>query len=218
MDNDPKGREQLLQLGARNVPVIAKGKNFVLGQNLEEVAKFLGLQGTGHVALPPQELFKKWTDNLRTAQRYVRQIPDDQMNLRGLQNRDRAIRQLCHHIFRIGEAHLECAVNGARNLEELTRVPLAEGAFITGEAIARYGDGVITRLERWWNGLADKSFRQRIEIHNYGMITTHQLLERSAWHSAHHTRQIADVLKRKGIEPDGILDLAGLPMPDQIWD
>ena len=208
----------MLQLGTRNIPIIAKGNHFVLGQNLEEVAKFLGMHGTGHVALPPQQLFNKWINVLRTAQRYVCQVPQDQMNLKGLQNRERAIRQLCHHIFRIGEAHLECAVRGAKNLEELTRVPLADGTFTTGAEIARYGDGVISRIEQWWNGLADKSFRDRIEILNYGVITTHQLLERSTWHSAHHTRQIADVLKRQGIEPDGILDVAGLPMPERIWD
>src|SRR5258706_7506776 len=158
----------MVQLGTRNVPIIARGKHFVLGQNLEEVAKFLGMHGTGHTPLPPEELFRKWINVLRTAQRYVLQIPNDQMNLQGLQNRDRAIRQLCHHIFRIGEAHLGCAIRGAKNLEELTRVPLADGTFTTGKEIADYGKGVIGRLEQWWSGLPDKTFRDRIEILNYG--------------------------------------------------
>ena len=208
----------MLQLGTRNIPVIARSNRFVLGQNLEEVAKFLGVHGTGHVALPPEQLFNKWIDVLRTAQRYVCQLPQEQMDLNGLHNRERAIRQLCHHIFRIGEAHLECAERGARNLEELTRVQLPDGTFQTGAEIARYGETVISRIEQWWIGLADRSFRDRIEIMNYGVITTHQLLERSTWHSAHHTRQIADVLKRQGIEPDGVLDVAGLPLPERVWD
>src|SRR5258706_5512619 len=181
----------MVQLGTRNVPIIARGKDFVLGQNLEEVAKFVGIHGAGHTPLPPEELFRKWINVLRTAQRYVLQIPNDQMNLEGLQNRDRAIRQLCHHIFRIGEAHLECAIHGAKNLEELTRLALLDGTFTKGEEIAQYGAGIITRIEQWWKGLADKSFQQRVEILNYGIITAHQLLERSTWHSAHHTRQIA---------------------------
>ena len=51
--NDPGGRERLLKLGLRNVPVVSKGENYVFGQNLEDVAEFVGLQGTGHKPLPP---------------------------------------------------------------------------------------------------------------------------------------------------------------------
>jgi hypothetical protein len=49
----------------------------------------------------------------------------------------------------------------------------------------------------------------------------HQLFERSTWHSAQHVRQLIAVLERFGIEPDGKLtsdDLAGLPLPERIWD
>lgn len=219
MHNDPGGRERLLKLGVRHVPVVAKGERYVLAQNLEDVAEFLGLH-TGHVALPPQELIEKWLNVLRAAQRYVRQIPDEQMNLAATPGRNRTIRVVCHHIFRIGEAHLECAINGARNPNDLINEPLKDGTFVSGAEITRYGDGVIARLEQWWNGLADKSCRQPIETF-FGVISLHQLLERSTWHSAHHTRQIADVLERQGITPDGRLtaeDLAGLPLPERIWD
>lgn len=47
-----------------------------------------------------------------------------------------------------------------------------------------------------------------------------QLLERSAWHSAQHARQLMAVLERFGIEPNGSLtaaDLAGLPLPG-LWE
>ena len=44
--NDPGGREQLLRLGVRKVPVVAKGDRFVFGQLLEQVARFVGLAGT----------------------------------------------------------------------------------------------------------------------------------------------------------------------------
>ena len=75
MANDPGGREKLLALGLRNVPVVAKGQSYVFGQNLEDVAEFVGLQGTGHTPLPPTELIRKWEIALRAAQRYVRQMP-----------------------------------------------------------------------------------------------------------------------------------------------
>jgi hypothetical protein len=49
----------------------------------------------------------------------------------------------------------------------------------------------------------------------------HQLLERSTWHSAQHTRQLIAVLERFAIAPDGRLtpeDLSGLPLPDGLWE
>jgi len=49
----------------------------------------------------------------------------------------------------------------------------------------------------------------------------HQLFERSTWHSAQHTRQLTAVLERFGIEPNGRLsaeDLAGLPLPEGLWE
>ena len=221
MENDPRARELLLQHGVREIPALAKGGRFVVAKNLDLVAKFLGLHGSGHVPLPPEALFRKWVKVLSAAQRYVRQIPDDQMILRATKNRGRPLAVLCHHIFSIGDALLECAVSGASNLDGLTTKSLAPGAFGTGEEIARHGDEVIARLERWWNELDDRTCARRMEIANYGVISVHQMLERGTWHSAHHARQLADVLDRQGITPDGKLtagDLAGLPLPERIWE
>jgi hypothetical protein len=55
----------------------------------------------------------------------------------------------------------------------------------------------------------------------YGTHPLHQFLERSAWHSAQHARQIVAVLERLGIAPDGPLtaaDYAGLPLPAGLWE
>ena len=55
----------MFALGARSVPVVAYGSKFTFAQNLEDVAKFVGLQGTGHARLPPDELIIKWLLVLR---------------------------------------------------------------------------------------------------------------------------------------------------------
>ena len=85
--NDPGGRERLLALGVRNVPVVSKGENYVFGQNLEDVAEFVGLQGTGHKPLPPEELVKKWVMVLRALQRYARQLPNERIEENVIPNR-----------------------------------------------------------------------------------------------------------------------------------
>jgi hypothetical protein len=218
--NDATGREQLLQLGVRTVPVLAKGDQYIFCQNLEDVAEFVGLEGSGHTPLPPAALMTKWASVLRAAQRYIRQIPNDRLAERVIDNRDRSIRLLTHHIFRIGEAFLETVAGGVEYSVQLANIPPKDGTFTNGEEIIGYGNSVIDRLENWWRKLEDKSCRKKVKTF-YGMPPMHQLLERSTWHSAQHTRQLIAVLERYGIEPDVRLtaeDLAGLPLPNGLWD
>ena len=205
----------------RNVPVVARGDQFVFGQNLEDVAEFVGLQGgTGHTPLPPEQLIGKWLNVLRAAQRYLRQLPDARLNELVIDNRPRSIRLMGHHVFRIGEAYLETAVDGVEYATQLANVPPKDGTFTTGEEIARYGDTVIARIEKWWKELPDKSCQQKVKTF-FGMQPLHLLYERSTWHSAQHTRQLAAVLERFNITPDKPLtkeDLAGLPLPERLWE
>ncbi len=204
----------------RNVPVVARGDQFVFGQNLEDVAEFVGLQGTGHTPLPPEQLIGKWLNVLRAVQRLIRQMPDERLNELVIPNRQRSIRLMGHHVFRIGEAFLETAVDGVEYAVQLANIPPKDGTFTTGEEIARYGDTVIARLDKWWNDLADKSCQQKVKTF-FGMQPIYMLYERSTWHSAQHARQLAAVLERFGIKPNGPLtaeDLAGLPLPERLWE
>jgi hypothetical protein len=199
---------------------VSRGDQFVFAQNLEDVAEFVGLQGTGHTPLPPDELVRKWINVLRAAQRYVRQIPDEKMNDRVIPNRERPIRLLAHHVFRIGEAFLETANDNVEYAAQHANVPPAEGTFTTGREIADYGETIVKRLQQWWSRLEDKSCVRKLPTF-YGPQPMHQLLERSTWHSAQHARQLSAVLERYGIEPQQRLtpdDLAGLPLPERLWE
>jgi len=218
--NDPGGREQLLALGLRNVPVVSKGKNYVFGQKLEDVAEFVGLEGTGHTPLPPEQLVKKWNIALRAAQRYVRQLPDDKLLEDVIPNRPRHIRIMSHHIFRICDAFLDSTINGTEYAVGHANVPPADGTCMKGSEIADYGDGVIRRLNDWWAGIKDKSLTAEIPTY-YGPQPLHVVFERSTWHSAQHARQLIHVLERYGIEPNQRLtadDLAGLPLPERLFE
>jgi len=147
-------------------------------------------------------------------------LPSARMNEKVIDNRDRSIRLMGHHVFRIGEAFLETAVGGVEYAVQLANVPPKEGTFTTGEEIAQYGETVIKRLQEWWDGLGDKSCQQKVKTF-FGMQPLYMLYERSTWHSAQHGRQLAAVLERFGIEPNGPLtkeDLAGLPLPERLWE
>lgn len=218
--NDPAGREQLLKLGVSTVPVLARAGQYIFCQNLEDVAEFAGVQGTGHTPLSPPVLLAKWITVLRAAQRYMGQIPDARLGERVIDNRDRSIRLMGHHIFRIGEAFLETAIDDVEYRVNNANVPPADGTCTRSEEIIRYGESIIGRIERWWEQVEDKSCRQKIRTF-YGTPPLHQLFERSTWHSAQHTRQLIAVLERFGVEPDRRLsseDLAGLPLPEGLWE
>lgn len=220
MLNNPEGKERLARLGARAVPVLARGAEFIFCQNLEDVAEFVGVQGSGHAPLPPPLLFEKWIAVLRAAQRYVRQIPPERLADRVIDNRDRSIRLMGHHIFRIAEAFLETAIDDIEYRVNNANVPPAEGTCITGEEIAAYGETIIARVVAWWNELDDQTCARKVRTF-YGRPPMHQLLERSTWHSAQHARQLMAVLERLAIEADGRLtpqDLAGLPLPEGLWE
>lgn len=220
MANDPGGREKLLALGVRNVPVVSKGENYVFGQNLEDVAEFVGLQGTGHRPLPPDQLIKKWVMVLRALQRYARQLPPERIEEDVIPNRKRSIRLLTHHAFRIAEAYLDTAEKGVEYSIGHANVPPQDGTCNTGAEIAGYGEAVIQRLQKWWGGLPDKSLTWKIKTY-YGMQPMTMVFERSTWHSAQHSRQLAHVLERMDITPDQQLtpeDLAGLPLPERLFE
>jgi len=204
----------------RNVPVVSKGTNYVFGQNLEDVAEFVGLQGTGHTPLPPDQLIRKWILVLRATQRYLRQMPTERIEEDVIPNRPRSIRLLSHHVFRIGEAYLESVIDGVEYAIQHANKPPADGTFTTGAEIAGYGEEVIGRLQQWWDGMEDKTLSRKIKTY-YGMQPMTMVFERSTWHSAQHARQLAHVLERFGIQPDGKLtpeDLAGLPLPERLFE
>ena len=217
--NDAGGRELLWdKYGLRKLPVVAKGDKYVFGQMLDAVAKFVGLDGTGLKSLSPDELFEKYRMVLAAAQRYVRQFPTERMSEQVIPNRERVIRTLCYHVFRIGEAFLE-TWNGAVYSEKIAD-NLPDASLQTGDDIARYGASVWKRFESWWAGLDDRALSRTLKTY-YGDTEAHKVFERVTWHSAQHCRQLAFVLERMGIQTDRPLtsaDLAGLPMPERLFE
>lgn len=217
--NHPGGRERLNALGARSIPVVARGKEFTFGQSIEAVAKFVGIEGYREVKLAPDVLMRKWQTVLSAAQRFMRQFPDDRLDERLIAARDQSIRHMGYHVFRIGHAFLQTADHG---LVEWVPVSMEAPppACRSGADVAVYGESVKTALAGWWAAQQDKTCARIVETYT-GKMPLRDLLERQTWHSAQHTRQLAAVLERMGIAPDGPLtadDLAGLPIPQALWE
>jgi glutaredoxin len=212
------GMTALRELGARSVPIVARGGEFVYSQTLSDVVRFLGLDIRQQDKLPPQQLVGKLDLVLAAAARYVVQIPAAKLE-QPFRNRNRPIRMLAHHVFRIPEAFVEAMRDRRELTYDLIMQPPGE-ALRGGEDLARYGTGVRAAVRQWWTSYPDSSCGQMMDTY-YGRHSVHEVLERSAWHPAQHARQLMLLLDELGIEPDGRLtaeDLAGLPLPEKAWD
>ena len=115
---NPAGMEELRKLGARSVPIVARGGEFVFAQTLTDVIRFLNLDIRLQERLSPEELVGKIRIILPAAARYVRQIPREWLD-QPFRNRNRPIRALGHHVFRIVEAFLDAARDGHELTYEL---------------------------------------------------------------------------------------------------
>lgn len=217
--NHPGGRERLHALGVRHIPLLARGSQYVMGQVIADVAKFVGIQGFREIKLPPDELLRKWLVVLSAAQRYIRQFPAARLDQRIIETRDQSVLHMGYHVMRIGHAFLETAVNGVEDWAAIS-MELPAPHVRSGDDVAAYGETIKTRLSEWWNAQTDKSCRREVKTFT-GAQPLRDFLERQTWHSAQHVRQLAAVLKEMGIEPAGPLtadDLAGLPLPKALWE
>jgi len=207
----PQAMAELAEMGVRTVPVVARGKEYVFAQALEDVSRFVGHEFRVS-RLPPEVLMQKWLNVLSAAQKHALQIPREKLAERATPGRDRSIRDLAFHIYQVPESFLECVEHGAEDLPSIyNAVPPADAN------IAAYGASIEKRLQAWWARRPD--FRSTVKTY-YGERPLHELLERSAWHSAQHARQIVAVLDGFGIAAQPPLtesDYAGLPMPKGLW-
>ncbi len=210
---------ELATLGIRSVPIVRRGNDWANGQVLRDVARVAGIAWGGAPVLPALELAERLIEIQTTAQRLFAQIPDEKLS-RMLPNRPRSYAQLGYHIFNIADAFLEHEVQG---------LPLKEGAYSrvpppemnTKAKILAYGQDVLRGFQAWWDGSGRTTdFSRKAQVY-YGDVTLDHFLERTAWHSGQHVRQLVMVLGTLGIEPDRPPTeetFAGLPMPVKVWD
>ena len=213
-----EGMEELRALGARSVPIVSRGARFTYAQVIGDVVDFLGLSEDTAPRLSPTELAGRLDRVLETAIRLVRQMPDDRLE-RELPNRPRSWRVLMHHVFQVSTAFLDMEASGRTLTRENLVAPPPED-MRSSESIASHGETVRRRFSDWWSSAREESFEPHVPTY-FGDATRHAMLERTVWHSAQHTRQIASLLAQAGVEPDRPLsraDIEGLPLTDRIWD
>ena len=205
------------RLGARSVPVLSRGDDWIFAQNIGHVVKFLGLNEATGPVLSPVQLMQRLELFVRTAIQIVPMMPDGLLATE-VPNRPRSYLALGHHLFRIPEGMLEVAAGATLDNDMLTGGPTADQR--TSADLGVYGQQVLTALQTWWEPKADKTAREIVQTY-YGPQLLHELMERTTWHCGQHVRQWFMLLGMAGVTHALALDdaaFAGLPMPTSVWD
>jgi glutaredoxin len=214
---DPGALDAMRALGARSVPVLARGDTFIYPQTMSDIVAFLGLDVAPEERLAPEELVRRLRIVLPAAQSAIAQIPDAVLDAH-FRGSVRPLRGIAHHVFRIVEAFVEAMEQGVELSNEL--IMDATERVLPGDDVIAYGEAVRARFEAWWAHYPDKSCNAGMDTY-YGRVLVHEGLERTVWHSAQHARQLLFVLDTLGIAPAHPLtpaDLAGLPLPEKAWE
>jgi hypothetical protein len=207
-----------LELGTKQLPVIARGKAWVNGQSLKEIARLVGIDLGTVKHLPPEELVRRIDVVLDGAARFFRQFPEERLGDQ-LPGRPRSYAQLAWHLFNVADAFLEHEQGIGLSTASYNRVPAAG---TTRAQILAYGADVRRRFDAWWQANRHRTdWAAKADVY-YGDVTRHEFLERTTWHAGQHARQLMWVLEDKfKILPDRPIDpatWAGLPMPEKVWD
>jgi hypothetical protein len=208
----------LQRLGARSIPVLSRGDEFVFAQNIAQVVAFLKLDEKTGPVLSPAQLVERMERFIDAALRMIPQMPDDKLATL-TPNRPRSYARLAHHMFRICEAFTEVTAGTFFSQGLPGEVKHPEEMASTA-ALADYGTRVRHKVETWWGTTPDKQAQTTVETY-YGPQKLHEVLERATWHIGQHTRQWVMLLDMAGIAADrplGESDFADLPMPKQVWD
>ena len=193
------------------MPALAKDGACIPGADLARVAEFLDLPVDPWQALSAEVLIERLALALATATRLAGQFSVERLADK-LPNRDRTVLALANHIVEIAAGYLLVEAGHPFDAKVAGATPERE---LDPRDLATHSKSVRARLA----ALRPAPARKVETLH--GTSSRHRVLERCTWHAAQHTRQLAFMLERLGVEPDQPLtsaDLKGLPLPVAVWD
>lgn len=215
--NDVDAAVRLRALGVRSVPVVAVGnaatgaKRFAFGVDLRAVAELVGVPFQASPALPVAELKHRLGAAVKTAMRLVSEFPPDRLQDK-LPRRNRTCLALANHVVEIAAVFLRVCDGAPFDVEASAAIVPTE----LGVAELRVrSKAVALRLDE-----APVRGSRMVETF-FGPQPLHLVLERCAWHTIQHARQLEMMLARTGVAPSQPIPphlLADLPLPQAVWD
>jgi len=209
---------ELDALGLHNVPVTVVGDRAVSGFNRDELAQLFHLSDNKEKQLADARFFETLDKILGAAIRAARQVPPGHL-MWTTPDRDRPLKVFCYHIF-ADPNHVLAAI-ASQKYDGSFKLTYAEASepFRDMEAIARFGEESRKRLTEASPRLTAEILARPIDGYA-GQTNGHELLHQVLSHTAHHLRQLYEMLRTIGIEPMSPLkeeDFTGIAMPKELW-
>ncbi len=216
--NNPQGAADLAKLGAKSLPIVSRGDQFVFAQSLDQVAEFVGKKRGESTRLAPAELVARWKEILAVARSLITDLPPEKLDYLPIPDRNRTMTELSYHIFQIPDVFVRNVSGEFEDWAHFVNLPVPP-EIVTNEDLLEFADYATAEMSSWWDELDEKDCLWSVKTY-YGERLCWELLERQTWHSAQHMRQLQSVLEGFG------LPLArkarpelykGLPMPEALW-
>ena len=209
---------ELQALGLKIVPVTVAGDRTVVGFNREELTRLFNLAGGAQKKVAGPWLFETLDKVLVAVIKAVRQVPPHRMQWT-TPDRDRPFKVFCYHIL-VDPIHVLDAV-ATHKYDGSFKLTYAEAAerFGSMEEVARFGEEVHRRLAEAATNLTADDFDGDIDGYA-GKTNGNELLYQVLSHTAHHLRQLYEMLRMIEIEPIMPLqpkDFEGISMPTALW-
>jgi uncharacterized damage-inducible protein DinB len=163
-------------------------------------------------------LFETLDKILAAVIRAARQVPAEQM-LWTTPDRDRPLKVFCYHIL-VDPIHVLDAVASGKydGNFKLTYAEKAE-PFDSMEEVARFGDATRARLQQASKHLGRADLERPVDGYA-GKTDGDELFYLVLSHTAHHLRQLYEMLRMIGVEPAAPLgpkEFEGISMPKELW-
>lgn len=215
--NDVDAAASLRALGLRSVPVVALAKEaggakgFAFGVDLRAVAELVGVPFQASPALPVEELKQRLRAALEIATRLASEFPPERLQDK-LPRRNRTCLGLANHVVEIAVVFLRVCAGASFDVVASAAVPKTE---LSVADLRVRSKTVALQLEE-----VEVQGSRVVETF-FGPQPLHLVLERCAWHTMQHARQLEMMLARTSAEPSEPIPsqlLADLPLPQAVWD
>lgn len=213
---NPEAQAELRRLSIPAVPATVVGDRAVHGWNPEPLAALVGVAYQGVPPLSPPELAARLDEILSMAQHGIGRVAGEGLETLS-PGRPRNLRDLAFHTFRVAASFADALEQGY--FPEQWLFEEAPAHLRTGRELAAHGEAVRARLATWFAQADPGIYDTRVETY-HGEQSVHALLERTAWHTGQHLRQVWALLEQVGAVQPGSLDSTmfdGLPMPAALW-
>lgn len=189
-----------------------------MGFNPRELAQLFHLSEERERHVAGADFFARFDAILEAVIRALSQVPPDRLVWR-TPDRDRTLKVFCYHI--LADPNYVLDAIATQKYDGSFKLTYAESAerWRTMEELAQFGEETRKRLAEASRSLAAEELVRSIDGYA-GQTSGHELLHQVLSHTAHHLRQLYEMLRMIGVDPVSPLqeeDFQGISMPKELW-